>query len=288
MNAMSQTMTRSAPIPAMVWLLLAALLFMFVPTFIDVARTFWQNERGTAGPLILAICAWLIWGKRDALMALPQTHARPLGASGLLAFGLVCYVIGRSQALHVLEVGSLIPVCAAIIMALRGTQGLRIMWFALFFLLFVIPLPGSLLDAILVPLKQQVSAVSESIMYALGFPVARSGVVISIGQYQLLIADACSGLSSMISLTGIGLVYVYMARNSGIWHNALLLLAVLPIAFVANIVRVCLLMWVTYAYGESAGQNFHDQAGYLEIVLAFALFFGLDALINLIRKWVAR
>ena len=285
---MSQTMTRSAPIPAMVWLLLAALLFMFVPTFIDVARTFWQNERGTAGPLILAICAWLIWGKRDALMALPQTHARPLGASGLLAFGLVCYVIGRSQALHVLEVGSLIPVCAAIIMALRGTQGLRIMWFALFFLLFVIPLPGSLLDAILVPLKQQVSAVSESIMYALGFPVARSGVVISIGQYQLLIADACSGLSSMISLTGIGLVYVYMARNSGIWHNALLLLAVLPIAFVANIVRVCLLMWVTYAYGESAGQNFHDQAGYLEIVLAFALFFGLDALINLIRKWVAR
>ena len=92
----------------------------------------------------------------------------------------------------------------------------------------------------------------------------------------------------MISLTGIGLVYVYMARNSGIWHNALLLLAVLPIAFVANIVRVCLLMWVTYAFGESAGQNFHDQAGYLEIVLAFALFFGLDALINLIRKRVAR
>ena len=63
---MSQTMTRSTSFPAAAWLLLAALLFMYVPTFIDVARTFWQNERGTAGPLILAICAWLVWGKRDA------------------------------------------------------------------------------------------------------------------------------------------------------------------------------------------------------------------------------
>jgi hypothetical protein len=285
---MVHTMTRPAPTLSATWLLLAALLFMFVPTFIDVARTFWQNERGTAGPLILAICAWLVWSKRDALMAVPQHHANPLGASVLLALGLACYVIGRSQDLHVLEVGALIPVCAAIIMALRGMPGLRIMWFVLFFLLFVIPLPGSLLDAILVPLKQQVSAVSESIMYALGFPVARSGVVISIGQYQLLIADACSGLSSMISLTGIGLVYVYLARNTGVWHNLLLLLAVLPIAFVSNIVRVCLLMWVTYAFGESAGQRFHDQAGYLEIVLAFGLFFGLDALINFIRRRVAK
>ena len=92
----------------------------------------------------------------------------------------------------------------------------------------------------------------------------------------------------MISLTGIGLVYVYLARNPGLWHNAVLLLAVLPIAFIANIARVCLLMWVTYAFGESAGQQFHDQAGYLEIVLAFALFFGLDALINIFRRRLAK
>lgn len=280
--------TLSAAWPITVLPIAIGLLLMYIPTFIGVARTFWSQERGTAGPIILAICAWLVWTKREALSSLPSASGTAYRATLLFIFGLTCYVIGRSQELHVLEVGSIIPVCTAVIWAMRGMAGLRVMWFVLFFLLFVIPLPGSLLDAILVPLKQQVSMVSESIMHALGFPVARSGVVISIGQYQLLIADACSGLSSMISLTGIGLVYVYLARNPGFWHNAVLLLAVLPIAFIANIARVCLLMWVTYAFGESAGQRFHDQAGYLEIVLAFVLFFGLDALINMLRRRVAK
>ena len=255
------------------------LLAMYLPTFIDVADIFWRNERGTAGPLILMICAWIAWKQRAELIAAPPEGAMPRLGMVVLAIGLIGYVIGRSQEIHLIEVGSLIPVMASLLLIYRGMAGLRAMWFPLFFLLFVVPLPGSLLDAILLPLKQQVSIASESVMYWLGFPVARSGVVLNIGPYQLLIADACSGLSSMISLTGIGLVFVYLARNPGWAHNAILLIAVLPIAFIANIMRVCLLMWVTYAYGDGAGRAFHDQAGYLEIVLAFAMFFGFDLIL---------
>ena len=264
------------------------LLAMYVPTFVDVATTFWRNERGTAGPLILMICAWIAWRQRDELIKASPDGAMPRLGAAMLAIGLAAYVIGRSQEIHLIEVGSLIPVLASLLLIYRGIAGLRVRWFALGFLLFVGPLPGSLLDAILLPLKQQVALASESVMYWLGYPVARSGVVLNIGPYQLLIADACSGLSSMISLTGIGLVFVYLARNPSWIHNAILLLAVLPIAFAANVIRVCLLMWVTYAYGDGAGRAFHDQAGYLEIVLAFAMFFGFDWLLAGLLRLLGR
>jgi exosortase B len=256
------------------------LLALYVPTFVDVSRIYWANERGSAGPMILAISAWLIWRVRDRLLEASDVRAMPRAGTALLALGLAMYAIGRSQDFAQFEVGSMVPVLAGIVLGLRGTAGLRAAWFPLLFLAFVVPLPGSLLDAILVPLKQQVSVAAELIMHGLGFPVARTGVVLTIGPYQLLIADACSGLNSMISLTGVGLVYVYTAGHASRLHNLVLLALVLPIAFIANMARVCLLMWITFEFGDIAGQRFHDWAGYLEIVLAFVLFFGLDAMLG--------
>jgi exosortase B len=258
----------------------AGLTAMYVPTFIDVARIYWANERGSAGPMILAICAWLVWRIWGRLLELPNSGARPLAGSALLLAGLACYAIGRSQEFAQFEVGSLIPVLAGLVLGTRGVAGLRITWFPLLFLAFVVPLPGSLLDTILVPLKQQVSIAAETVMHGLGFPVARTGIVLTIGPYQLLIADACSGLSSMIALTGVGLVYVHTAGHASLARNAVLLAAVLPIAFASNLARVCLLMWVTWQFGDVAGQRFHDWAGYLEIAFAFALFFGLDSMLH--------
>jgi exosortase B len=256
------------------------LLAMYVPTFHDVSRVYWANERGSAGPMILAISAWLAWRVRERLLEASDSRAMPRTGTALMALGLAMYAIGRSQDFPQFEVGSMVPVLAGIVLGLRGTAGLRAAWFPLLFLVFVVPLPGSLLDAILVPLKQQVSIAAELIMYGLGFPVARTGVVLTIGSYQLLIADACSGLNSMISLTGVGLVYVYTAGHASRLHNLVLLALVLPIAFIANMARVCLLMWITFEFGDIAGQRFHDWAGYLEIVLAFVLFFGLDAMLG--------
>jgi exosortase len=111
-----------------------------------------------------------------------------------------------------------------------------------------------------------------------GYPIARTGVVLVIDSYSLLIADACSGLNSMLALSGIGLLYVYLAGHSQRWMNAVLLLSILPIAFIANIIRVLLLVLVTYYEGDAAGRAFHDQAGVLEIALAFGGFFLLDHL----------
>jgi exosortase B len=256
------------------------LLVLYVPSFIDLSRTFWRTEVGGHGPIILAVVLWLLWREREALISsVPDTRMPRLGGA-LVAFGLLLYVLGRSQEFFQFEVGSLIPLLYGIVLALRGKNAAKRLWFPIFFLCFLVPLPGSLLDSILIPLKKYVSIIVEQILYTLGYPVARTGVVLTIGPYQLLIANACSGLNSMIALSGVGLLFMYLIKHPSKTYNVILLLSILPIAFLANILRVLLLMLVTYYWGDSAGQSFHDYAGYLEIVFAFGAFFAMDAVLN--------
>jgi exosortase len=130
-----------------------------------------------------------------------------------------------------------------------------------------------LLNNLLVPLKKIVSTIVADGLFACGMPIARDGVVLYIGGYQLLIADACSGLNSMIALTAIGCLYVYLRGSKGWVATSILLAAVLPIAFVANLIRVTGLVVITYLWGERAGQRFHDFAGIAEIGVAFGGLF---------------
>jgi len=147
----------------------------------------------------------------------------------------------------------------------------------LLFLLFVVPLPGFLLDTVTGSLKQQVSIIVEWALYHTGYPVARNGVILSIGQYQMEVANACSGLNSMYSLSAIGILYLYLMRHTSVVRNVILLLSLWPIAFVANIFRVIALVLITYYFGDAAGQGFfHGFAGIALFSIAIAMLFGLD------------
>jgi exosortase B len=270
-----------------IWLkwipVMLGLLILYVPSYMDLAKGFWKSEVGAHGPIILAVALWLMWRQRDALN--DDTDVRmPAWGAALIALGLLMYVLGRSQEFFQFEVGSQIPLLCGIVLALAGRRAMRRLWFPIFFLCFLVPIPASLLDAITLPLKKYVSIVVENLLYGAGYPVARTGVVLTIGAYQVLIANACSGLNSMVALSAVGVLFVYLMGHKSRLHNFLLLASVLPIAFLANIVRVTGLMLVTYYFGDSAGHSFHDTAGYLEIVFAFAAFFALDALINLFGR----
>jgi len=274
---------RLRPASALRWLPVAVgLLVLYLPTYLDLYHTHWRSEHGAHGPIILLISAWLAWRERAAFAA--ADTRLPVVGWALLAIGLACYVLGRSQAFVQLEAGSQLPLLAGLVLALAGRGAFRRLWFPILFLVFLVPLPGSLLDAVLLPLKQLVSVVSEELLYGAGYPIARSGVVLQIGAYQLLIADACSGLNSMVALSGIGLLFVYLAAPASRVQGALLLLSILPIAFVANVTRVLVLLLVTYHFGDHAGQLVHDQAGYLEIVFAFGAFFGFDAALRAVFR----
>jgi exosortase B len=264
------------------WAVLVGLLALYVPTYLDLFQTFWRTGRSVQGPVILVWVVWLLWRERTSL-SMQAVCGRSPTAVALFVFGLLCYALGRSQSLIQLEIASQIPVLMGVGWMLLGRQALRTLVFPLAFTLFVIPVPGTLLDQLLLPLKQLVSAIVDNGLHALGYPIARNGVVLMIGQYDLLIADACSGLNSMVALSGLGLIYTYVVGRAR-WHNAMLLLSVLPVAFAANVIRVMGLLLITYYFGDGAGRTFHDSAAWLEIALAFGGFFAVDSLLG----WSAR
>lgn len=267
------------------WLpVIAGLLILYVPTFYDLATTLWQEDEYAHGPIILAVIVWLIWHRRQALLPAP-TRIAPVPGFALLTFGVLLYAVGRSQNISILEIGALLPVLAGALLVMRGWPAVRDLWFMLLFIVYLVPLPGILVDAVTGPLKQSVSAIATQILYAAGYPIARSGVVLTIGQYQLLVADACSGINSMLSLSAVGLLYLYLMHYRSWLHNGLILASLLPIAFCANIVRVLFLVLVTYHYGDAAGQGFlHGFSGMALFVSALILIVLLDAVLVRVIK----
>lgn len=265
------------------WPVAAGLLVLYVPVFYDFARGHWQSEEHAHGPIILAVILWLLWRGRDALLP-TRRRARNPGLA-LLVFGLLAYVAGRSLDITIFEVAALAPILAGTLLAMRGWQTLRALWFPILFIGFMVPLPGFLVDAVTGPLKEQVSQVVEGLLYAANYPVGRTGVMLTVGQYQLLVADACSGLNSIFSLAALGVLYLYLVGRKSRTHNALMLAAVLPIGFAANVVRVLALVLVTYHLGDEAGQGFlHGAAGIVLLVAALVLFLLLDAALSACRS----
>jgi exosortase B len=268
------------------WLpVLAGLLALYGPTFYELANTIWQEDEHAHGPIILVVVIWLIWDRRKELLVAPTFTAHGPGLV-LLLVGLLCYVAGRAVDISILEIGALVPILAGVILAMRGWATLRAMWFILLFVAYLVPLPGIFVDEVTGPLKNSVSAIAEQILYVAGYPVARSGVVITVGQYQLLVADACSGLNSMFSMSAIGLLYLYLMHHRSWLHNGLIVASLLPIAFCANIVRVIFLALVTYHFGDAAGQGFlHGFSGMVLFVVALIIIIAIDAVLTrLIRS----
>lgn len=259
---------------------LVGFLAMYVPSYLELAREIWPTDEQGHGPIILAVSLWLLYSKRHEL-AQASGVASPLLGSMLLGIGLLVYVFGRSQSFLLLEVGSQIIVMISLLLLFTGTSGLRIVWFPLFFLVFMVPLPDALVSSLTAPLKSAVSAVAANLLYWAGYPVGRAGVTLSVGPYQLLVADACAGLNSMFTLEALGLLYMNLMRYTSAARNVTLAILVVPIAFCANIIRVLILVLVTYYLGDEAGQGFvHGFAGMVLFMAGLMMMLLADRVIG--------
>ena len=259
------------------WLLaFGGFLVMYVPIYWWAANGIWQSDDHAHGALILMVMVWLFWQLREKIAAVPAAPAPGLGWT-IFGFGVAVYFVGRVFEISILEFGSQPFVVAGMLLLLKGGQAIRIAWFPLIYFVFMIPLPSVLVDSLTGPLKQWISVLVVELLYHVGYPISRNGVVITIGQYQMLVADACSGLHSMYSLSALGTLFMYiMARRSKL-HNIVMLASILPIAFCANAIRVIVLVLLTYHLGDEAGQGFlHGAAGMLLMVVALLFFFALD------------
>lgn len=275
------TTTGRYPAFAATWLpLLLGLAAMYFPVYRDLALNTWTQDAHAHGPLILIMSIFLTWQRRHVFG--DAFSSRPVAAGWLLLLpGLLIYALGRSQDVNLLAVAAQIPIFSGIVLITRGAAATRVLLFPLLFLAFMIPLPGFLVDGLTGPLKLQVSAAAEQVIYLLGYPVARSGVTLTVGNYQLLVADACSGLHSMFSLSAVGLLYIFLMRHRNGLRNGLLIASILPIAFAANCTRIVALSLVTYHFGEAAGQGLvHELASPTLFILAILFMAGLDVLLG--------
>ena len=264
-------------------------LAMYAPIYMRAANDIWQREEHAHGSMILLIAAWLLYQKHQALRDTLTLPARRWPGLPILALGACMYLLGRATQFSIFEFASQMLMVTGGVWLLGGLPAMRIVWFPVLFLIFMIPLPGNLVDFLTGTLKQWVSFCVEWVLYAADYPIARTGVMLTVGHYKLQVADACSGLHSMFTLTAMGMLVMYIKQRESLLHNGIMVAAILPIAFIANVIRVLALVLITYHEGDEAGQGFmHGAAGIVLIVVALLSFIGLDGALHRIGQMLGR
>lgn len=268
------------------WPLVLAFALLAIPTAITLGEQVWSREAGAHGPIVLATGVWLLWRKSDELRANAMPGKYWLTALGL-ALSLPLYVFGRAYDFISIEAAGLYGVGLSMLYAIIGFRAMLSVWFPLFYLGFMVPPPGWVIDSITAPLKLFVSYVTTTGLQAFGIPVFREGVTLTVDQYQMLVEDACSGMNSMTGLVAISLFYIYLLRGASWKYSLFLVLLVVPIAIVANIIRVSILVLLTYFFGDAVAQGFlHTAAGLVLFASALLLVFLVDNICSrLADKW---
>lgn len=257
--------------------IMVGLALLYLPSLYDLFTGIWAQDEQFHGPIVLAISLWLLqrnWAKMEEASKGEQPSA---WGWLFVVLALLMYSLGRSQGIGIFEVGSVIWLLIGLLLLLRGGKALKAQWFALFFMLFMVPLPAQVVDLVTMPMKMAVSYVAENVLYFVGYPIGRNGVVLQIGQYMLLVADACAGLHTLLTLEALGLLYLNLVRRDSLFRNITLAVLIVPISFTANVIRVMALSLITYHFGNEAGQGFlHGFAGMVLFLSALLLIIGTD------------
>lgn len=256
---------------------LAVALAISGPTFYRLGVQTWSKEIGAHGPIVLATGLWLLWRKLPSMQAEAQPGPLWLTALGVL-LTLPMYVFGRAYDIISFEAAGLYGFALAVIHDRFGLRAILRNWFPFMYLGLLMPIPGWALDEFTAPLKLLVSSLSAGIVIPFGIPLVQEGVTMTVGPYQLLVEDACSGLNSLIGLIAVTLFYIYLLRNAGWRYSLFLVCLIIPVAILANVLRIVTLILLTYFFGDAVGQGFlHVTAGLFLFAISLVLMFAIDS-----------
>ena len=280
----SWTARRLATVNRPLCVLLGGLAIMFVPTvFRLLDGGAWTEPESSHGPLIFAIALWLLWDGWRAIPVESRGNPAPISAWTCLIVASLLYVPGRALNLAYLETGAFVWAMTSVVLFAGGYGLVKRLAFPLCFLIFMIPLPMFISSHISGVLKPAVSTATVYVLSLLDYPVARSGAIVSIGPYQLLVADACAGMSTLLMLETLGILYLHLVRHGSWLRNIALPILIVPISFVSNVARVIALVLITYYFGDEAGQGFmHGFAGITLFIAGLFLMFSTDAFLRLL------
>lgn len=270
------------------WPALVGLLAITFPTMRHIAVESWATEQGSHSPLVLGSGLWLLFKLSAETKAL-QKRPSTMWAAAAVAAMAGALLLFRAAAVIELEVYALYGLCVALLYAFVGWQALQSLWFPLLYLAFAVPLPDSIVAAITNPLKLWISSTAVDLLYLVGYPIASAGVTIQIGQYQLLVALACAGLNSLITLTALTLFYVYLSHRAEWRYMIGLTMTAVPVAIFSNLVRVLILVLLTYYAGEAAAQGFlHYFAGMTTFAVALVTIYLVDMVGQRVLRGLAK
>ena len=260
--------------------LILGLVAFCVPTMKFVMQQSWAGEEGAHGPIVLATGLWLL--VREWQNARAFAKPAPPGMVWLMLAVLVpLQIFARITQIVELEGYLMYFTILVVLYAIIGLDALRKLWFPLFYLAFIFPPPETLVALVTVPLKIWLSKAAIGVLQLFNYPIGGEGVTIYIGQYELLVAAACSGINSIVSLSAISLFYIYMRHRANWLYSGLLVLLIVPVAMVANFFRVLILILLTYHAGEAAAQGFlHNFAGIAMFAIALITIFAADEVLK--------
>lgn len=261
------------------WYLVLAAILVALPGVLRLAQNYWTTEQGAAGPIILATGLWLLWQESQGMTRHRDRFATPIFYVGLICWGAFT-ILAAITVKQWLQLLGIYFIEVLLLYHVLGFRQITKLWAPLIYLIFIIPPPDNIVVPLTAVLKGFVSHASVWFLSMLGYPVAEAGGKLFIGQYELVVAAACSGLNSIVSLTAIGLFYVYLLHRATWQYAVILAVLMVPIAMFANAVRVLILLLVTYYLGEAAGQGIlHDLAGILIFLVAMISLVLLDKIL---------
>ncbi len=258
--------------------LAAQVVWLYWPVLKALAVQWYDDPDYSHGFLVPLISAYFVWERREKLLALPVVPS--LWGIGVLGFGLIMLLIGSVGVELYTQRTSLIMVLAGLVLLVLGREFLRVLVFPFVFLLFMVPLPAIVVNAVSFPLQMFAAKTAAFCLFNLGIPVLREGNVIMLASTTLEVAEACSGIRSLQALLALGTVYAYFTQTV-MWKRWALVLLSIPIAIAANAFRVSGTGVLAHYFGIEAAEGFyHTFSGWLIFVVAFALLLACGAVLS--------
>lgn len=258
------------------WIPIGVIAALFVALFWDVTASMYQiwmsDDAYSHGILVPPLAGYLVWLDRERIFGIPAE--RDDRGLLLVAAGCLTYLLGRLGAEFFLTRQSMVIMLAGVALTFWGWERLKALAFPFLLLATMVPLPQIVYNKLAAPLQLFASWVASNTLELIGIPVFRDGNVMNLAEISLGVAEACSGLRSILSLTVLALVVGFFVCRTPLMRIGLLLLA-LPTAIAVNVARIVLTALLARADPELAEGFFHTFSGWVVFLVGFGILYML-------------
>lgn len=264
------------------WLLAILLGVVLVPGIATLAEVWSRVDYYSHGYMVPLVALWAASAQRAILPSLPVGH--DMRGLGVLALALAGYAMGMIASIVWLTGVSAVLAVAGGVLYLRGMAWLRALSFGIGYLLFMVPVPEAILTPVIVGLQLLTSEVGVAILRLLGEPIFREGnVIVLAGGESLFVAEACSGITSLITLVPLGVFLAYFTERTPL-RRLILVVTVIPVAMAGNLIRVIGTVFLARDFGTKMATEsaLHDWIGVSTYVLACIVLLGVG---SLMKRW---